>query len=83
MAYQQQPSRAGRQGMSAKGWTMLVAIVLLLIFVLQNFQEVRIDFLFFTSVETPLILALVFAALLGALIGWLAPRVRRRDKRRP
>jgi uncharacterized integral membrane protein len=82
VAYQQQPGqpgRAGRQGMSAKGWAMLVAVVLLLIFVLQNFQEVRIDFLFFTSVETPLILALVFSALLGALIGWLAPRVRRRD----
>ncbi len=58
---------------------MLVAIVLLLIFVIQNAQEVSIDFLFFTSIETPLILALVFSALLGALIGWLAPRVRRRD----
>jgi uncharacterized integral membrane protein len=30
-------------------------------------------------VSTPLILALVLSALLGALIGWLAPRVRRRD----
>ncbi|MGH2988607.1 MAG: lipopolysaccharide assembly protein LapA domain-containing protein, partial [Solirubrobacterales bacterium] len=69
----------GRQGMSGKGWAMLVAIVLLLIFVIQNAQEVSIDFLFFTSIETPLILALVFSALLGALIGWLAPRVRRRD----
>lgn len=65
--------------MSTKGWAMLVAVVLLLIFVFQNWQEVSIDFLFFTSIETPLILALVFSALLGALIGWLAPRVRRRD----
>ena len=58
---------------------MLVSVVLLLIFVIQNSQEVNVDFLFFTSVCTPLIAALVISALLGALIGWLAPRVRRRD----
>jgi uncharacterized integral membrane protein len=84
VADQELPGRAGsqgqgRQGTNWKGWAMLVAVVLLLIFVIQNSQEVNIDFLFFTSVSTPLILALVFSALLGALIGWLAPRVRRRD----
>lgn len=68
-----------REGTNWKGWAMLVVLVLLLVFVIQNSQEVDIDFLFFTSVRTPLILALVFSALLGALIGWLAPRVRRRD----
>jgi uncharacterized integral membrane protein len=68
-----------REGTNWKGWAMLVALVLLLVFVIQNSQEVDIDFLLFTSVSTPLILALVFSALLGALIGWLAPRVRRRD----
>lgn len=68
-----------REGTNWKGWAMLVVLVLLLVFVIQNSQEVDIDFLFFTSVSTPLILALVFSALLGALIGWLAPRVRRRD----
>jgi uncharacterized integral membrane protein len=79
MADQQYPDQVGRQGINWKGWALLVAIVLLIIFVIQNSQEVSIDFLFFTSVTTPLILALVFSALLGALIGWLAPRVRRRD----
>ncbi|MGH2993954.1 MAG: lipopolysaccharide assembly protein LapA domain-containing protein [Solirubrobacterales bacterium] len=79
MADQVQPSGAERQGTNWKGWAMLVAAVLLLIFVLQNFEEVRIDFWVFTSVRMPLIVALVVAALLGALIGWLAPRVRRRD----
>jgi uncharacterized integral membrane protein len=79
VASQQQPSAVGRRGTNWKGWGMLVAIVLLLIFIFQNSQEVEIDFLFFTSLTTPLILALVFSALLGALIGWLAPRVRRRD----
>ena len=79
MADPQQPGELGRQGTNWKGWAMLVAVVLLLIFVAQNSQEIEIDFLFFTSVSTPLVLALVFSALLGALIGWLAPRVRRRD----
>jgi uncharacterized integral membrane protein len=79
VADQQHSHEARRQGTNWKGWAMLVLVVLLLIFVIQNSQEVSIDFLFFTSVSTPLILALVFSALLGALIGWLAPRVRRRD----
>jgi uncharacterized integral membrane protein len=79
VADQQQPGQVGRQGTNWKGWAMLVAAVLLLIFVAQNSQEVEVEFLFFTSINTPLILALVFSALLGALIGWLAPRVRRRD----
>jgi uncharacterized integral membrane protein len=57
---------------------MLVAVVLLLIFVIQNSQEVDIDLLFITGVTMPLIVALVISALLGALIGWLAPRVRHR-----
>jgi uncharacterized integral membrane protein len=79
VADQQPVGSPPRQGTNWRGWATLVAIVLLLIFVAQNSQEVEIDFLFFTSVSTPLILALVFSALLGVLIGWLAPRVRRRD----
>ncbi len=62
-----------------RGWALLAALVLLLIFIIQNSQDVKIKFLFFGSVNTALIWALVISALLGALIGWLAPRVRRRD----
>jgi uncharacterized integral membrane protein len=76
---QRYPREAGRQGTNWKGWAMLVLVVLLLIFIIQNSQEVEIKFLFFGSFNTALIFALVIAALLGALIGWLAPRVRRRD----
>jgi uncharacterized integral membrane protein len=84
VADQELPGRTGpqgqvRKGTNWKGWALLVAVVLLLVFVIQNSEEVEIDFLFFTSVSTPLVLALVFSALLGTLIGWLAPRVRRRD----
>lgn len=83
MGDREQPGAVGRQGARQgtnwKGWAMLVAVVLLLIFIVQNSQEVEIKFLFFGSFNTALIFALVIAALLGALIGWLAPRVRRRD----
>ena len=79
MADQQQPVDAGRQGTNWKGWAMLVLIAVLVIFVLQNFEEVRIDVLIFTSVRMPLIVALLLAALLGALIAWLGARFQRGD----
>lgn len=60
-----------------KSWLMAIAGIVLLIFVAQNAREEEINFLFAT-VEAPLIFALVFAGLLGGLIGWAAPRLRRR-----
>ena len=45
------------------------------IFILQNSQEVTVDFLF-TTTEAPLIFALLFAAILGFLIGLALPRFR-------
>jgi len=79
VADQQYSGQPERRGTNWKGWATLVLVVLLLIFIIQNSQEVEIKFLFFGSFNTALIFALVIAALLGALIGWLAPRVRRRD----
>ena len=60
-------------------WVIGIAIVLLAIIVAQNSQEVPIDFLF-VETETPLIVGLLIAGALGALIGWLAPIVRRGRK---
>jgi uncharacterized integral membrane protein len=57
------------------------AVVLALIFVLQNTDETNITFLFATA-ELPLFFALIIAIGLGALIGWLTPRVRRTDRDR-
>jgi uncharacterized integral membrane protein len=65
-----------RSGIGFKGWALIVAGVLLLILVAQNFQEVAVDFLFIHT-TAPLIVALLVAGILGALIGWAAPRVRR------
>ena len=57
---------------------MAIAGILLLVFVAQNSREEQINFLF-AEITAPLIFALVFAGLLGGLIGWAAPRFRRRD----
>jgi uncharacterized integral membrane protein len=73
----QQPGTTRTETSNVKRWTIIVLLILLAIFVLQNSQEVKIDFLFFTSTTTPLIIALVLSAAIGALIGWLAPRARR------
>jgi uncharacterized integral membrane protein len=43
---------------------------------LQNSQEVRLDVLF-VSVKAPLIVSLLAAVAIGALIGYVAPVIRR------
>lgn len=57
------------------------AIIVAAIFILQNSQEVSVDFIF-TTTETPLVFALLFAAILGFVIGLGLPRFRqpRREK---
>jgi uncharacterized integral membrane protein len=67
----QQKERAGW-----KTWALGIAGALLLILVLQNLQEVRVDFLFIHT-TIPLIFALLIAGALGALIGWATPHIRR------
>jgi uncharacterized integral membrane protein len=71
-----EPQQRREEGTNWRRWALLVALVVLIVFVIQNAQEVKVDFLF-TTTETPLIFALAIAGALGALIGWLAPRVRR------
>ena len=65
-----------QEGRGWRFWTLIVAGFLLLILVLQNAQEVELDFLFIHT-TTPLIVALLIAGGLGALIGWALPHVRR------
>jgi uncharacterized integral membrane protein len=65
-----------KEGRGWKFYLLVAAGILLAIFVLQNSQDVQVDFLF-TTTDTPLFLALLLAGGLGALIGWAAPRVRR------
>ena len=64
---------------SWRPWALGAAVLLVVILIAQNSQEVNVKFLF-VNTTTPLIFALVLSALLGALIGWLGPRVRRRER---
>jgi uncharacterized integral membrane protein len=75
------PTKPRGQDRSWKLWGGLVALLVLVIFVVQNSQEVTVDFLF-TETSTPLVFALVFAGALGALVGWLLPRVWRGGRHR-
>ena len=60
-----------RYGRPSGAWTALVlgiiGLVLVLIFILQNQQTVEISYLFFHG-SLPLAVALLFAAIVGALI---------------
>jgi uncharacterized integral membrane protein len=60
---------------SWRTWALGIAVLLAIIFIAQNAQKVKVDFLF-VHTTTPLIFALLISGILGALIGWLAPRVR-------
>lgn len=69
----------GRQGRDRGSQFRLyaagVAAVLALILILQNSRTVPFNF-FFASTETPLFFGLMIAFALGAIFGWLFPRVR-------
>ena len=61
---------------SWRPWALGVAVLLVLILIAQNSQEVKVKFLF-VDTTTPLIFALLIAAILGAVIGYVGPLVRR------
>jgi uncharacterized integral membrane protein len=65
-----------------RAWIVGVLVALVVIVALQNSQQVRVDVLFVT-VDAPLIVTLLAAVAIGALIGYVAPLVRRhrRDER--
>ena len=50
---------------------------MVVILIAQNSQDVKVKFLF-VDTTTPLIFALLIAAVLGAVIGYVGPLVRRR-----
>jgi uncharacterized integral membrane protein len=66
-----------------RAWAIGLLIVVVLIVALQNSQQVRIDVLF-VAIDAPLIITLLVAVAVGALIGYVAPVLRRhqRDGRR-
>ena len=65
-----------------RAWAVGVLAFLVLVVALQNSQEVRVDVLFVT-VNAPLIVILLAAVAIGALIGYVAPLVRRHRRGEP
>ena len=61
---------------SWRPWALGIAVLLVLILIFQNSQEVKVKFLFIDT-TTPLIFALLIAAVLGAVIGYVGPLVQR------
>ena len=59
-----------------RAWLVGGLVALVLIVALQNSQSVSFDVLF-ASFEAPLIVVILLAAAIGALIGYVAPVVRR------
>lgn len=59
-----------------RGWLVGILSALVLIVALQNSQEVSFEVLF-ASFNAPLIVVILVATAIGALIGYIAPLVRR------
>ena len=59
-----------------RAWLVGSLVALVLIVALQNSQEVSFDVLF-ASFKAPLIVVILLAAAIGALIGYVAPVMRR------
>lgn len=74
---------AEKKPVNWRAWGVGALVALVLIVALQNSQEVRVDVLFLT-VSAPLIVTLLVAVAIGALIGYVAPVIRRhrRDEAR-
>jgi uncharacterized integral membrane protein len=65
-----------KRGINWRSWAIGIAVAVLVIFVLVNTEEVKVDFLI-GETTMPLIIALLISAALGAVIGYIAPIVRR------
>jgi uncharacterized integral membrane protein len=59
-----------------RAWLVGILSAVVLIVALQNSQEVSFELLF-ASLQAPLIVVILLAAAIGALIGYIAPVVRR------
>jgi uncharacterized integral membrane protein len=64
------------KGTNWRAWAVGILSALVLIVCLQNSQQVSVDVLF-VSTEAPLIVILLVAVAIGALIGYVAPVLRR------
>ena len=68
-----------KKSVNWRAWLVGTLSALVLIVALQNSQEVSFDVLF-ASFKAPLIVIILLAAAIGALIGYVAPLVRRHHR---
>jgi uncharacterized integral membrane protein len=73
---QREAATASSDGLGIKQWFLILCAVLLALLFVLNLQDVKVHLLVAT-VQMPLIIALAIAALLGLLLGWAVPRLRR------
>jgi uncharacterized integral membrane protein len=69
-----------REGAGFKSVAFGTAVLLLVIFILQNLDKANIDFLFWDW-DVAIALPIAIAAALGFVIGWTVNWLRRRAKR--
>jgi lipopolysaccharide assembly protein A len=74
------PGEKPRKERSWRFYAAIVIAVIALVFIVQNSQEVEVDFIVATT-STPLFFILLITFLAGFLAGWLWPHVRRDRKR--
>lgn len=67
---------AEKKPVNWRAWLVVALVALVLIVALQNSQEVSFEVLF-ASLKAPLIVIILVAVGIGALIGYVAPLVRR------
>jgi uncharacterized integral membrane protein len=74
---------AERKPTNWRAWLVGLLVALVVIVALQNSQNVEVEVLF-VNVNAPLIVTLLAAVVVGILIGYVAPLVRRhrREERR-
>lgn len=69
------------EGVNWRYWILGIAVLLLAIIAIQNWQTVEIRLLF-VETNTPLIIGLLIAGALGAVIGYIAPMIRAQKRAR-
>jgi uncharacterized integral membrane protein len=68
--------------MSAKLIAIIVLLILLLIFAIQNIQPVVLNFLFW-KISTSSVVSILVSFLIGLLTGWLLTMIGRMKKKSP
>ena len=76
-----QPPDASRSGIGAKRVVIAILAIVLIVFAIANFRQVRVNFLLFDT-DARLVTVIVVAAALGFVIGYFVGRPNRMQRKR-